>query len=100
MCCKTHIGAGGLCSVVPETISFQPGIAIGCRQSHSVHAVLPRSLMIFQIRARDDALPVAHIALAVEGPGWADPDNVVLNVANAIVGRYDRTFGGGKVRGL
>ncbi|NWH68297.1 QCR1 protein, partial [Geococcyx californianus] len=49
-----------------------------------------------EIRARDDALPVAHIALAVEGPGWADPDNVVLNVANAIIGRYDRTFGGGK----
>lgn len=56
--------------------------------------------MIFQIRARDDALPLAHIALAVEGPGWADPDNVVLNVANAIIGRYDRTFGGGKVRVL
>ncbi|XP_064931777.1 cytochrome b-c1 complex subunit 1, mitochondrial isoform X1 [Columba livia] len=49
-----------------------------------------------EIRARDDALPVAHIAVAVEGPGWADPDNVVLNVANAIMGRYDRTFGGGK----
>ncbi|KAM6325400.1 cytochrome b-c1 complex subunit 1, mitochondrial isoform 2-T4 [Podargus strigoides] len=49
-----------------------------------------------EIRARDDGLPVAHIALAVEGPGWADPDNVVLNVANAIIGRYDRTFGGGK----
>uniref|UniRef100_A0A8C0ZJG0 Cytochrome b-c1 complex subunit 1, mitochondrial n=1 Tax=Cyanistes caeruleus TaxID=156563 RepID=A0A8C0ZJG0_CYACU len=49
-----------------------------------------------EIRARDDALPLAHIALAVEGPGWADPDNVVLNVANAIIGRYDRTFGGGK----
>lgn len=43
---------------------------------------------------------MAHIAVAVEGPGWADPDNVVLNVANAIIGRYDRTFGGGKVRGL
>uniref|UniRef100_A0A8C5TQU1 Ubiquinol-cytochrome c reductase core protein 1 n=1 Tax=Malurus cyaneus samueli TaxID=2593467 RepID=A0A8C5TQU1_9PASS len=49
-----------------------------------------------EIRARDDGLPLAHIALAVEGPGWADPDNVVLNVANAIIGRYDRTFGGGK----
>uniref|UniRef100_A0A8C6Z4E9 Cytochrome b-c1 complex subunit 1, mitochondrial n=1 Tax=Nothoprocta perdicaria TaxID=30464 RepID=A0A8C6Z4E9_NOTPE len=49
-----------------------------------------------EIRVRDDALPHAHIALAVEGPGWADPDNVVLLVANAIFGRYDRTFGGGK----
>ncbi|XP_062441683.1 cytochrome b-c1 complex subunit 1, mitochondrial isoform X1 [Rhea pennata] len=49
-----------------------------------------------EIRVRDDALPHAHIALAVEGPGWADPDNVVLLVANSIIGRYDRTFGGGK----
>ncbi|XP_061312012.1 cytochrome b-c1 complex subunit 1, mitochondrial [Pezoporus flaviventris] len=59
--------------------------------------VLPRCRFTgSEIRARDDGLPVAHIALAVEGPGWANPDNVVLNVANAIMGRYDRTFGGGK----
>ncbi|XP_074770704.1 cytochrome b-c1 complex subunit 1, mitochondrial [Athene noctua] len=58
--------------------------------------VLDRTKSFRNIRARDDGLPVAHIALAVEGPGWADPDNVVLNVANAIIGRYDRTFGGGK----
>ncbi|OXB64510.1 hypothetical protein ASZ78_012773 [Callipepla squamata] len=59
--------------------------------------ILPRCRFTgSEIRARDDGLPVAHIALAVEGPGWADPDNVVLHVANAIIGRYDRTFGGGK----
>lgn len=46
---------------------------------------------------RDDALPLAHIAIAVEGPGAASPDVVPLMVANAIVGSYDLTYGGGKV---
>ncbi|XP_006893081.1 PREDICTED: cytochrome b-c1 complex subunit 1, mitochondrial-like [Elephantulus edwardii] len=49
-----------------------------------------------EIRHRDDALPLAHVAIAVEGPGWANPDNVALQVANAIIGHYDCTYGGGK----
>ncbi|XP_022353565.1 cytochrome b-c1 complex subunit 1, mitochondrial isoform X3 [Enhydra lutris kenyoni] len=48
-----------------------------------------------EIRHRDDALPLAHVAIAVEGPGWANPDNVALQVANAIIGHYDCTYGGG-----
>lgn len=35
--------------------------------------------------------------MAVEGPGWANPDNVALQVANAIIGHYDCTYGGGTV---
>lgn len=108
MCCKIHIRAAGLCSVLPGILLFHwndikcPSLSAwhpsSLQTDRSVDAILPHSLMILQIRARDDGLPLAHIALAVEGPGWADPDNVVLNVANAIIGRYDRTFGGGKVR--
>ncbi|CAI5767345.1 cytochrome b-c1 complex subunit 1, mitochondrial [Podarcis lilfordi] len=49
-----------------------------------------------EIRVRDDDLPLAHVAIAVEGPGWANPDNIPLLVANAVIGRYDVTFGGGK----
>jgi hypothetical protein len=37
------------------------------------------------------------VAIAVEGPGWANPDNVALQVANAIIGHYDCTYGGGMV---
>ncbi|ELK24997.1 Cytochrome b-c1 complex subunit 1, mitochondrial [Myotis davidii] len=48
-----------------------------------------------QISHRDDALPLAHVAIAVEGPGWANPDNVALQVANAMIGHYDCTYGGG-----
>ncbi|XP_074861328.1 cytochrome b-c1 complex subunit 1, mitochondrial [Carettochelys insculpta] len=49
-----------------------------------------------EIRVRDDAFPLAHVAIAVEGPGWSNPDNIPLLLANAIVGHYDQTFLGGK----
>lgn len=50
-----------------------------------------------QIRMRDDALPLAHVAIAVEGASAASPDIVPLMVANSIIGSFDLTFGGGKV---
>jgi processing peptidase subunit beta len=48
-----------------------------------------------EIRVRDDSMPLAHVAIAVEGCGWADADNVPLMVANAVVGAWDRSQGGG-----
>ncbi|KAF4519949.1 hypothetical protein B566_EDAN015041 [Ephemera danica] len=50
-----------------------------------------------EIRVRDDSMPLAHIAIAVEGCGWADPDNIPLMVANTIIGAWDRSQGGGSV---
>ncbi|MCI4375381.1 hypothetical protein PGIGA_G00108900 [Pangasianodon gigas] len=49
-----------------------------------------------EVRMRDDAMPMAHVAIAVEGAGAASPDIVPLMVANSIIGSYDITFGGGK----
>ncbi|XP_013865272.1 cytochrome b-c1 complex subunit 1, mitochondrial [Austrofundulus limnaeus] len=49
-----------------------------------------------EIRMRDDDLPLAHIAIAVESPGVTSPDIVPLMVANAIIGSYDLTYGGDK----
>ncbi|XP_064161450.1 cytochrome b-c1 complex subunit 1, mitochondrial-like [Anguilla rostrata] len=49
-----------------------------------------------EIRMRDDAMPLAHVAIAVEGARAASPDIVTLMVANAMIGSYDITFGGGK----
>lgn len=48
-----------------------------------------------EIRVRDDDMPLAHVAIAVEGPGWKDPDNIPLMVANIIVGSWDRSNGAG-----
>ena len=50
-----------------------------------------------QVRMRDDDYPLAHVAIAVEGPGVASPDVIPLMVANAIIGSFDLTYGGGKV---
>ncbi|KAG8236490.1 hypothetical protein J437_LFUL016401 [Ladona fulva] len=52
-----------------------------------------------EIRVRDDSMPLAHIAVAVEGCGWADADNVPLMVANAVLGAWDRSQGGGTGHG-
>ncbi|MEE6502221.1 hypothetical protein FKM82_004447 [Ascaphus truei] len=49
-----------------------------------------------EIRVRDDDMPLAHIAIAVEGPSWNSSDNVALLVANSIIGNFDVTYGGGK----
>merc|ERR1719498_1060876 len=49
-----------------------------------------------EIRMRDDALPLAHIAIAVEGASATSPDIVPLMVANSIIGSFDLTYGGGK----
>lgn len=48
-----------------------------------------------EVRVRDDTLPLAHIAIAVEGCGWTDQDNVPLMVANTLLGAWDRSQGGG-----
>ncbi|XP_003489837.1 mitochondrial-processing peptidase subunit beta [Bombus impatiens] len=48
-----------------------------------------------EIRVRDDSIPLAHVAIAVEGAGWTDPDNIPLMVANTLMGAWDRSQGGG-----
>ncbi|CAH8826139.1 unnamed protein product [Trichobilharzia szidati] len=47
------------------------------------------------IRDRDDAMPLAHAALAFEGPGWSSPDTLALMVASSLHGAWDRSYGGG-----
>jgi processing peptidase subunit beta len=48
-----------------------------------------------EVRVRDDSLPLAHIAIAVEGCGWTDQDNIPLMVANTLIGSWDRSQGSG-----
>lgn len=47
------------------------------------------------MRVRDDDMPLAHVAIAVEGAGWENPDNISLMVANTLIGSWDRSHGGG-----
>jgi processing peptidase subunit beta len=45
------------------------------------------------VRVRDDTMPTANIAIAVEGVSWNDDDYYTSLVAQAIVGNYDRAMG-------
>lgn len=46
-----------------------------------------------EIRVRDDTIPTANIAIAVEGVSWKDDDYFVALVTQAIVGNWDRAMG-------
>ena len=46
-----------------------------------------------EVRVRDDTLPTAHIAIAVEGVGWSSPDYFPMLVMQSIVGNWDRSLG-------
>ncbi|KAL1897226.1 Mitochondrial-processing peptidase subunit beta [Ceratocystis pirilliformis] len=45
------------------------------------------------VRIRDDTMPTANIALAVEGVSWSSPDYFTALVTQAIVGNYDKALG-------
>ena len=51
------------------------------------------------IRVRDDTVPTANIAIAVEGVSWNDDDYFTALVTQAIVGNYDRAMGNASHQG-
>jgi len=46
-----------------------------------------------EVRIRDDTIPTAHIAIAVEGVSWKSDDYFTALVTQAIVGNWDRAMG-------
>jgi processing peptidase subunit beta len=46
-----------------------------------------------EVRIRDDELPTANIALAVEGVSWSSPDYFPMMVMQSIFGNWDRSLG-------
>ena len=46
-----------------------------------------------EVRIRDDDMPTAHIAIAVEGVSWSSPDYFPMMVMQSIVGNWDRSMG-------
>ncbi|XP_060775508.1 cytochrome b-c1 complex subunit 1, mitochondrial [Neoarius graeffei] len=65
-------------------------------QDDAVPLLSPCRFTGSEVRMRDDAMPLAHVAIAVEAAESASPDIVPLMVANSLIGNYDVTFGGGK----
>lgn len=48
-----------------------------------------------EVHLLEPDMPLAHIAIAVEGAGWSNPDNIPLMVANTLISSWDRSIGGG-----
>ena len=46
-----------------------------------------------EVRIRDDTMPTAHIAIAVEGVSWSSPDYFPMLVMQSIFGNWDRALG-------
>ncbi|KAG8952906.1 hypothetical protein FRC04_003357 [Tulasnella sp. 424] len=46
-----------------------------------------------EVRARDDTMPTANIAIAVEGVSWRSPDYFPMLVLQSIFGNWDRSLG-------
>ena len=46
-----------------------------------------------EVRVRDDDIPTAHIAVAVEGVSWSSPDYYPMLVMQSIFGNWDRALG-------
>ena len=46
------------------------------------------------LRVRDDTIPAAHVAIAVEGVSWSSPDYFPMLVLQSIMGNWDRELCG------
>lgn len=46
-----------------------------------------------EVRIRDDTIPTANIAIAVEGVSWKDDDYFTALVTQCLVGNWDRAMG-------
>lgn len=64
-----------------DTFDGAPPVLSRCRYTGS------------EVRVRDDSLPFAYFALAVEGPGWNSADRIPLQIATSALGSYDRALG-------
>jgi len=49
-----------------------------------------------ELRARYDEIPLAHVAIAVEGPSFGDADSLAMKVAKTVIGSWDRSHFGSK----
>jgi processing peptidase subunit beta len=85
--------AGGICHAeLTELADKYFGRLSG---SHEGEVPPPCRFTGSEVRVRDDEMPLAHVAIAIEGAGWPNPDNIPLMVANTLIGSWDRSHGGG-----
>lgn len=90
------VGAGGvdhgeLVKTAEKYFSTLPVSANPIQLGRQAHA--KTSFVGSEVRVRDDDVPTAQIALAVEGVGWSSPDYFSMLVMQSIFGNWDRALG-------
>ena len=93
------VGSGGiphqqLVELAEKYFSNIPTEPSTTAAAHSAAAQKQRPDFIgSEVRIRDDTIPTANIAIAVEGVSWKDDDYFTALVTQAIVGNWDRAMG-------
>ncbi|XP_038143139.1 mitochondrial-processing peptidase subunit beta [Cyprinodon tularosa] len=87
--------AGGVCHQELISLAKYHFGKLPSRDQGGAPALPPCHFTGSEIRVRDDKMPLAHIAIAVEAVGWSHPDTLPLMVANTLIGNWDRSFSGG-----
>ncbi|KAK6626623.1 hypothetical protein RUM44_009099 [Polyplax serrata] len=88
-------GAGGV--VHDELVNLACSLfnKLSLHYTGEIPVVTPCRYTGSDVRVRDDTMPLAHVAVAIEGCGWCDSDNITLMIANTLIGAWDRSQGGG-----
>lgn len=68
---------------------------VSAQYSLGVPSATPSRFTGSELRMRDDDVPLAYLAFAVQGCAATSPDYVPLLVARDYVGRWERSSGGG-----
>jgi len=92
------VGAGGVphAQLVELAEKYFAGLPSEPTGQSSVIAAQQKAKPEFigsEVRIRDDTMPTANIAIAVEGVSWKDDDYFTALVTQAIVGNWDRAMG-------
>ncbi|KAI5864855.1 mitochondrial-processing peptidase subunit beta [Durotheca rogersii] len=90
------VGAGGIPHEKLVELAEKNFSSLPTTSPHNEAYILSKRKPNFigsEVRIRDDAIPSAHIALAVEGVSWSDDDYFTALVTQAVVGNYDKALG-------
>ncbi|OQN96326.1 Mitochondrial-processing peptidase subunit beta [Cryoendolithus antarcticus] len=93
------VGSGGvphaqLVELAEKYFSSMPNANPASQANAQARAIESRPDFVgSEVRIRDDTMPTANIAIAVEGVSWKDDDYFTALVTQAVVGNWDRAMG-------
>lgn len=89
------VGAGAIDHSQLERLAERYFGSLSAQNTSVANRLHPTVYTGSDVVMRDDEMPDAHVAIAVEGVSWTDPDYWPLLVAQSAVGSWDRSLAGG-----